>query len=336
MLLRNNEIAQCTKNTDTSWRENLKGLKHQIFVMTLMLFFLFPMTCLAEEVAPEEAKNKITEPEERDTTLGGISSKQKPIVWMPMPPSNFYPHYTADPMRAQSAITFLYMDHSEIPQTGDGRFSLRLGGRWGLVRLHPEGEPDRGLQVDFEGGFFGHFDMDYRMDNIGWDGMFGLQISYKPKPHFGFRIGTLHDSPHVGDEYGERTGRKRIDYTRNEVIGGTSWSFAPRCVVYAEGGFSFNHEDFQDPWRLQAGIEYIGERRFLKGYMPWYAALDLRAYQENHWNIRTTVQLGLILSIGRRTNRYRFAFEFCDGRSVMSEFYFRKERYLGFGWYFDF
>ena len=73
MLLRNNKIVQCIKNADTSWRESCKDLEHQIFVMTFLLFLLFPMTCLAEEVAPEEAENKITEPEERDTTLGGIS-----------------------------------------------------------------------------------------------------------------------------------------------------------------------------------------------------------------------------------------------------------------------
>lgn len=326
---------------DLNWRDPGMSLKHQICAMALLLCLVLPVVALAQEGAPEEAAEPAgtdTAPavEEADATPGDSPSEVRHNVMMLIPPSNFYPEYIADPMRAQSAITFLYIDHSEIPNTGNTRFCLRLGGRWGLLRIHPEGEPDSGLQLDFEGGFFGHFDMDYSLDNIGWDGIFGLLLSWKPRPDLGFRIGTLHDSPHVGDEYAERTGRKRIGSTREEVIAGASWNFTPQWRVYTEGGYGYNLENFQDPWRLQAGVEYLSERRFWKGRILWYAALDLRAYEENNWNVRSTAQLGFILPTGRGTSRYRLAIEFCDGRSALSEYYFRKERYLGVGWYFDF
>jgi hypothetical protein len=85
-----------------------------------------------------------------------------------IPPANFYPQYIADPIRAQAAMTFIAMIDSEIPETGGGRFGLRLGGRFPIFRVHPADNPDVGWQLDFDGGFFGHFDMGYSLDNIGW------------------------------------------------------------------------------------------------------------------------------------------------------------------------
>jgi hypothetical protein len=252
------------------------------------------------------------------------------------PPADFYPQYIADPIRAQSALLVARISDSEIPETGDGRFILRLGGRFAMFRVHPTDNPDVGWQLDFEGGFSGHFDVDYSLDNIGWDGFFGLQLSWKPRQDLGIRVGTLHDSAHVGDEYSERSGRQRLGYTREELILGVSWAAHPRWRLYAEGGYGYGIKEFQEPLRAQAGVDYLGVRRFFGGRLSWYTALDLRAYEENDWEVRTTAQLGLILPFKRGTSRYRFALEYSDGRSALGEFFFRDESYLAVGWYFDF
>jgi len=121
------------------------------FVIGALLFALVPVsTAAADEPPVPDTVHRVTK-------------------WMP--PSNFYPQYIADPLRPQSAFTFMWMADSEIPETGGSRFNLRLGGRRGIVRWHPEGEPDRGWQIDFEGGYFGHFDRGHSLDNIGWDGL---------------------------------------------------------------------------------------------------------------------------------------------------------------------
>ena len=256
------------------------------------------------------------------------------VEWMP--DADFYPQYIADPLRPQSALKILYMADSEIGETTSSRFALHLGGRFGLVRWHPEGQPDRGWQLDFEGGFFGQFDMGNSLDNIGWDGLFGFYLSWLPRPELGFRVGTKHDSAHVGDEYSERTGRQRIGYTREELVAGVSWRPARKWRIYAEGGFGYGLDEFEDPGRLQGGAEFFGARRFWKERMSWYAALDLQSFQENAWSVRSTLQLGFILPTGRGTGRYRFAVELVHGRSVMGEFAFRDETSVGVGWYFDF
>ena len=260
----------------------------------------------------------------------------KKTITMLTPPSNFYPVYIADPVRPQSAIKLLYFPDSEIPAVGVGRLSLHLGGRFGLVRWHPEDEPERGWQLDFEGGFFAQFDLEGGLDNIGWDGLFGVYLSWLPDRNLGFRMGVSHDSAHIGDEFAESTGRKRINYTREEITAGVSRRLTPRWQVYFDGGYSYILEEFQESWRLETGVQYFGVRKFWNERMTWYAALDLQSFQENEWQVRYAAQLGLILPTGRGTSRYRIAAEAGTGRSVMGEFFFRDETYIGIGWYFDF
>jgi len=257
-------------------------------------------------------------------------------VWEFLPEAGFYPLYIADPLRPQSALMLIWVPSSDIPETGNGRFALHLGGQYPIVAFHPDGNPDLGWQLDFEGGFFGHFDLGYSLDNIGWDGLFGLLLDYKPRSDLAFRFGTQHDSAHVGDEYLERTGRSRVGYTREEFVLGVSWQATRSWRTYFEVGSQFGGDDFQEPWRAQTGIEYLGRRLTPRVRASWYAALDLRAYQENDWHPRATVQVGLMIPTGRGRSRYRPAFEVGTGRTVLGEFYRSSETYAGLGWYLDF
>ena len=68
---------------------------------------------------------------------------------------------------------------------------MGLGGSFSLFRAHPGDNPNRGLQLDFKGGFFGHFDIDNSLDNIGWDGIYGLTLAWRPTETLAFRAGTL-------------------------------------------------------------------------------------------------------------------------------------------------
>jgi hypothetical protein len=252
------------------------------------------------------------------------------------PEAGFYPLYIADPLRSQSALMAIRVPTSEIPDAGATRLALRLGGQFPIVAFHPDGHSECGWQLDFEGGFTSQFDNDNNLDNIGWDGLFGLLLDYKPRPALAFRFGTLHDSAHVGDEYAERTGRRRVGYTRQEVVLGVSVRASQRWRYYVETGVQFGGKDFQEPLRAQAGVEYQGDRPWPAARGGWYAALDLRAYEENDWHPRATAQLGINVPTGRGDGRYRFALEGGTGRTVLGEFFTASETYVGVGWYFDF
>lgn len=254
------------------------------------------------------------------------------------PPADFHPRYLADPRRATSAVLLMGNVSSNIPDAGERRYGIRLGNRFGLLRVHPAGDPERGLQLDFEGGFFCHFDREHNLDNIGWDGIFGLVATFKPSRSFSLRFGTLHDSAHVGDEYAERTGRRRVDYTREELVLGAGWNPDQRWRLYSEAGWAYTlrDEELQRPWRLQAGAELRSLRRFWRGRLNWYAAADIAVTEERDWRTSVTVQLGVELPVGNRGSAYRFGLEYFDGRSPMGEFFFHNESYLALGWFFDF
>jgi hypothetical protein len=255
--------------------------------------------------------------------------------WWWAPPADFFPQYIADPRRAQSGLLAAGIVDSEIPESNNPRTFIRLGGRFALFRVHPPGDRERGFQLDLNAGFFGHFDISYSLDNIGWDGVYGLSVSWMPSERWGLRFGTQHDSAHVGDEYGERTGHQRIGYTREELLIGASLRVGERWRGYGELAWGYSLDDFQDPGRVQAGVEYVGPRRFWRSRASLYAALDLCAFEERDWKITPTVQLGFLMPTGRGTSRFRLALEYSSGRSQLGEFSFYDESYLALGLYFD-
>jgi hypothetical protein len=250
------------------------------------------------------------------------------------PTGDLHPHALADPRRPGSALMYVRMLDSEIPSAGGHRFCLRLGGRFGLLRFFHLDRPEHGVQLNLEGGFFGHFDIDRKYDNIGWDGIYGFTLSWRPSTAVSARIGALHDSAHVGDEYAERTGRRRVQYTREEWVAGLNVQAAPSWRTYAEAGYAYLRRNDQEPWRVQLGVEHAGRRRFWRDQLGWYAAADLTATEERDWKVTTVLQVGFELPTGRGC--YRLGLEYLEGRSPLGEFFFHDESYLAFGLWFDF
>lgn len=250
------------------------------------------------------------------------------------PPADFYPRYLADPRSARTAFTLMGIFNSDIDDAGDLRFNFSYGKRFGLVRFGDE-QTYKAWQLDLEIGYFGHFDIDESLDNIGWDGLFGLYFSRKLSPKKVIRLGFMHDSAHLGDEFVEETGRQRIDYTRQELISGMTWLPTPRSKLYTELGWAYDLKTNQEPLRWQLGAEYFGAHNDRYLGLPWYAATDLTLFEERDWEPAITLQLGLIYATGRATERYRFVLEAYSGRSVLGEFSFEDESYISIGVHYD-
>ncbi len=250
------------------------------------------------------------------------------------PPADFYPYYLADPRSARTALMLIGMFDSEIADTGNARFNTSLGRRFGVVRFGDE-RAYKAWQFDIEIGYFGHFDIENSLNNIGWDGIYGLFFSRRLSRNLFIRFGDLHDSAHVSDEYVEETGRERIEYTREELIAGITWLPAPRSKLYTELGWAWDLNDDQERLRWQWGAEYYGAYNDHYLGLPWYAATDLTLFEERDWEPAITLQLGLIYATDRATERYRFVLEAYSGRSVMGEFSFEDESYLSIGVHYD-
>lgn len=237
------------------------------------------------------------------------------------PPSNLYPAYVADPRRPEFGVAILGFPEPEIPDSGDRRVGLKLGGRFGLVRF---GE----WQADIEAGFTGQFDIEHSLDNVGWDGTYAFLLSTGFGNGASVQVGTKHISSHVGDEYAERTGRRRIGYTREELTAGAAWSIDDRWRTYGEMGWGYKTKDEigQEPGRLQLGLEHEAP---LRDRLGWYAALDLQAFEERDWQIDPTLQVGLLVPSGDR--RWRVGLAVHDGAVPIGEYHQVDETYIALG-----
>lgn len=250
----------------------------------------------------------------------GAAAEETSFQWFPS--SNLYSGYIADPRRPEFGVTVLAVPDPQIPDSGDRRVGLKLGGRFGLIRFG-------GWQLDIEPGFVGQFDIEHSLDNIGWDGIYNFLVSTALRDDLRLQIGTKHVSSHVGDEYAERTGRRRIDYTREELAAGATWQIHPRWRTYGEIGWGFapREEIGQEPGRLQLGLEHEAPESF--GRLGWYAALDLQAMEERDWQADPTLQIGLLVPAGDR--RWRVGVGVHDGTVPLGEFYRVDETYVALG-----
>jgi len=154
-------------------------------------------------------------------------------------------------------------------------------------------------------------------------------------PELGFRVGSQHDSSHIGDEYTIRTGIERIHYTREEALFGVAWTFQPNVTFYSELGWG-NGLRGGMTFRLESGVQYVSDQKYWKGRASHFAAIDFRTYEETNWSARLTVQAGYWIPVGNRSSVYRVALEYGTGRSVMGQFLWEKETWFAIGWYYDF
>lgn len=240
-----------------------------------------------------------------------------------------YAPYLADPHRASVEILNTFVTDVDIPDSGNSRYGLKLGGRLGIARLDAQGRPGQGWQFGMEVGFVGEFDLDREYDNIGWDGIYAFLFTAPLSEELRVKLGTGHRSSHVGDEYIERTGRRRINYTRQERLAGLSWHFSPAWRVYGEYGHAYemNNEALQEPGRMQAGLEYQPKREWRNGQLGWYAALDISAMEERDWQADTAVRAGYVFETDGR--RWSLGAMYYRGRPTIGEFFQRTESYAG-------
>lgn len=321
-------------------------MKHSVLLIFILFFIGIPAAVHSEPadsidqlLLTDQSDNKETHTknEYQDPTDDyslAISQNWRAVF---SPGSDLYPRYIANPRRPMISLSRLWIIDSSISQAGENRLMFRLGGRYGFFRFHPNNEPDRGFQFDLEGAFLGVFDIDNSLDNIGWDGLYGALFTWVNGKGLALKFGTKHDSSHVGDEYAERTGRQRINYTREEVLLGASLAELKYWRIYGETGYAYDMRNkvLQKPWRLEGGIEFEDSRRWWNGQAGYYAALDVTSYEESDWQADVTIQAGLVIPVRNLSRTYRFGLEYYNGRSLIGEFFLFDESYFSLGFWMD-
>lgn len=253
-----------------------------------------------------------------------------------VPGSDLYPRYLADPLRPMMAIRFVSVSESDIGDAGNTRYLHSLGGRFGLLRVYRHGRLDAGFQIDLQAAYLGMFDIENATDNIGWDGFYGFLLTWADGEGTAMKLGMQHDSSHLGDEYIERVGRTRTDYTREEFVLGLSRKFHRNLQAYGEGAYGYlDNIPAQAPWRLQGGIQYEDDDLFFNGRLGWYSAVNVTSYEENDWDANVAIQAGLVAPFRQRASSLRLGAAYYNGRSVIGEFFRSDEEFVSLGVWLD-
>ena len=257
--------------------------------------------------------------EAQDTSPAGTSTTSSRTSVILFPAGDIFPVYIADPHRPNNLLEERFYTHMEIPEAENPRTALAAGGRFGMLRIEPSSRSGRAWQVSLEAGLDVLFDAQNRLDSIGWDGNYGLSVTTAAGGPLSFRFALLHLSAHLGDEYQDRTGRIRINYTREELALGAGWRLGPRSRAYGEFGVAYIERlGTHEPWRLQWGFEHQGEPRFLGQQLAWYAAADFSSLQERGWRLDSAVETGLVKWTNSRA--YRIGIGYHNGRPTLGEF----------------
>jgi Protein of unknown function (DUF1207) len=294
---------------------------------------VFLVVWLLEPSAPAVAQPTVAPAafrEQRDPTWTTASG----TVFTLFPAGDIFPVYAADPHRPSNAIVSRFSIREGIPDARSPRWWLSAGGRFGMLRIETAGISGRSWQVGVEAGVDALFDTQRGNDGIGWDGNYGVTVTTASRSAWAFKAAVLHTSAHLADEHADRTGRTRLDYTREELAFGAARRIGPRGRLYGEVGRAHTlRNDGQRPWRLQSGIEYESAARLNGGRFGWYSAADLASWQERDWRVDRTVQGGIVTRVGSRT--YRLFLELLDGRPQLGEFFETTELSLALGFRID-
>lgn len=148
-----------------------------------------------------------------------------------------------------------------------------------------------------------------------------------------FTLETYHESSHLGDEYEDRFGAKRLDWTRDvagawvsyslgpwRFMGSGSWAFQDELQVGRAGG-SFGL-DFRPSLKGKRNIRPVG-------------GLYLDANAATEWRVSSSLKLGVGLQASPGSREIGLAIIAHDGLSTQRQFFQNESRYVGVEVRFD-
>ena len=139
-----------------------------------------------------------------------------------------------------------------------------------------------------------------------------------------------HESSHLGDEYSNRFGATRLDWTREVAAAWLSYGTGP---VRITGNLSYVLIDELDLDRpgaaLAADYEGCPFGHFLGGPVRPVAGIFFQGEAATDWRISTSAKLGIALSRSGGRREIGLALIAHDGLSTQRQFFRRESRYIG-------
>ena len=248
------------------------------------------------------------------------ASREARTEWFP---EGFaYRHPLADSRAPVSGVRLQF----PLEPEGDFKIENRLATHLAVWR-QTTGESM--LEVQAEGGAFARFNFEENWDMDGVDFRFGFPLVARSGA-FALKLHPSHVTSHLGDEYIERTGAKRITYARNEIALGLSWDLAERWRVAVEGGYALSYGEVNEPLRFMASAETVG-RHFGRHFPETFAALNLTSFEEQDWGVQVSLEAGVWLRPEGSHRGVRLSVGYFTGPSPLTQFFDDYEEYWTLG-----
>jgi len=283
--------------------------------------------------------------------------------------NHIYPTCLADPLgnRFEAAAQyFSYADYDytdEINQGGHyiGHLTIFPAARFSLFQLRPKSNPKLGIEAEIGVMTPCHMRQGNN-DFIGLDGVYYFAIAAKPAEWLELRFSKHHICTHIGDEFPKRTTISVTDRDPTFKQGPTQddlrWAVSVHPLwflhrpsldilrMYAEVGYFDPGGDFlglrKSMPNAYAYMNYMGGMEleyYFDHKLRWlggvFAAGNISAYQQNGFGKNINFTAGYILPQERNKLRLRLGIQMYNGRSLVNEFYNRKEKFISAYMAFD-
>lgn len=220
---------------------------------------------------------------------------------------------------------------------GDSRFGneaeaeVALGENFPVLALQ---QGDRPITLGFGSQVYARFSLtDAKSALISNDWVVGLN-STAIVDAWAFTIEAYHESSHLGDEYEDRTGAQRIDWTREVLAGWAGYTAGPWRLM---GGASYTLRDELGLERLGGsfGLDYRPPHRPGRGALRPVGGIYLDANAATAWKVSSSVKAGVALQTIPGGREIGFAVIAHSGLSTQRQFFRKESRYLGIEVRFD-
>jgi len=275
---------------------------------------------------------------------------------------NIYPTYLADPLGNRSYASTQYTSYSDLDFADEvneggpyrGHLVISPAKRISLFQYRPKSNPKLGIEGEI-GVMLPVTLRQKGFDMIGLDGVAYFAISGNPTEWLFLRFSKHHICTHIGDEIGSGNVQSVSDVDPAKLRAGVNDDF--RLCATVKPLFFLGREDlnilsiYGEVGYFDPGSDFLGERQsrphkyaymdylagaeveyYFQGRMKntggVFAAFNWSSYQENGFSPNLNYTAGYILPQDRNKLRMRIGIQYYNGRSLMNQFYYKKERFI--------
>ena len=268
----------------------------------------------------------------------------------------FYPNYIADPFSSRFSADWRTLSINEVVLDSDVRRDITAGTRFSLFSFRKIDNPNIGVQLDLwvtvpmfmEGS---------SNDFLGMDGIYSIGLVLSPATWITARLSRHHICTHAGDEIDtEGDGDPSIDYDPTANLNSSAYvrdDFGASLALKPLNLFKITWmEDmiliYGDYYFFWPGKDPLAFRQIKpnRDAFSWYnvglelktpkfrgarvySALNISYWEELAWMPCYSLDLGLEVKGPLKGLLLRVALNYYDGRSLMNNFYNRRERFSG-------